>query len=330
MNFIERTIEKVRRNAPLPLPVDIALRVATLGQRAGMALRKLHAPVHVAAKVVSIGNITAGGTGKTPAVIARAIEECRSGRRVAVVTRGYHSPKTAEPLAIAPGARSQELAEFVGDEAVLIARRAQEALVIKSRDRVAGALMAIKDFGCETIILDDGFQSVRLARDEDVVLIDAANPFGNGCLVPRGILREPLTALQRATRFVLTRCDQANDLEALVSRLQVLCPGTPIVRTRHRPCGLWRVYDGVSRRLGALTGRRIRAVCGIGHPEAFFLTLESLGAVVAERRAYPDHGALPDSAWDGQDWVVVTEKDAVRLRNAPENVYALAIELQEM
>lgn len=329
MKWIDTNLERVRAGAPIPLPLAALLTAATPLVRLGMWRRRRLPRVRVSAQVISFGNITAGGTGKTPAVIEYARRCVDAGRRVAVVTRGYGSRRITEPALLEPGQPLPCLARDFGDEAALIAHCVPGIHVVKSADRVAGARFAIERLGCDVIILDDGYQYLPLERDENILLIDATNPFGNGRLVPRGILREPLAAMARATSIVLTRCDQTADPGATVARIRALCPGIPIRLTRHAPARLWRVADGEPQPVEALQGREIEARCAIGNPAAFFQTLEGLGAKTVSRTAHRDHArmtALPDTE---ACWVVVTEKDAVRLENPPPNVYALGVDLAD-
>ncbi len=326
--FAYRLAERIRRNEPIPLPLSVVLHAATPAVRAGMWLRLRRPRVRVDARVISFGNITAGGTGKTPAVIERARAEMASGHRVAVLTRGYGTRQETNPLAFDPEHPVDDPYRLLGDEPALIARKVPGAIIVKCADRVAAARMAIETFNADTLILDDGFQHVSLERDENVAVIDATNPFGNGALIPRGILREPVHALRRATSILLTRCDQTADLQALRATLRDVCPDTPVRMTRHAPRNLLRLADGECLPLDAVRGRRIRAVCGIANPEGFFRTLESLGAELVERVTLPDHHEIPRAALTGTDMVIVTEKDASRLNDATENVCALAIELE--
>lgn len=331
MRRLQQIAEAVRRGEPLPPHWRAILTAATPLTRLGMRWRLSGPRERVDARVVSFGNITAGGTGKTPAVVERARMEVAAGRRVAVLTRGYGSGGRRDLWAVdSTTASGPELAEFVGDEPALILRRVPEVRVIKGADRVSAARLAIERFGCDTLILDDGFQYVRLERDENIALIDATNPFGNGRVLPRGILREPPSALARATHIILTRCDQAGELAPLLERLAELAPGVPIRRTRHAPVGLWRVADDAPLSLEEIRGQTIDAACAIGHPEAFFATLEGLGARLIERHAFPDHRRFDPAALSHARPVVVTEKDAVRLADPPDNVYALSVDLQDV
>ncbi len=328
MSTLEELVGKVRRGERLPPTLSMLLHAASVVPRAGMWWRMRQMPVRVDARVISIGNLTAGGTGKTPAVIARAAKETGKGNRVAVLTRGYGSRTENTPRTLSPGETA--LASELGDEPALIARRVPGVTIVKGADRVAGARHAIEALQCDTLILDDGYQYVGLRRDENVLVIDATNPFGNGYLVPRGILREPVDAADRATEIVLTRCDQAEDaLQDLTAFLRVVSGGCRIRHTRHAPKRLWRVRDGEEVPLERLQERPVRAVCSIGHPSAFFATLETLGATLCERHAQLDHTPIPSSLLQGKEITVVTEKDAVRIEDAPEEVYALGVDLEQ-
>jgi len=322
--------EKVRTGADLPVPMAALLSAATPVTRIGMWARLLGPRVRVAAHVVSFGNITAGGTGKTPAVIERAELAINAGAKVGVITRGYHGELKGGPHVYDGSLPSWELARQFGDEPALIYRRVPGIVLVKSPDRVAGAERAVSEYKCDTLLLDDGFQYVRLERDENILLLDASNPFGNERLLPRGILREPLSAMKRATEILLTRCDQARDVEALVNRIRSICGHTPIRKTRHAPTHMWRVRDGEEHTLDLLHGADVAAVCAIGNPDAFYATVESLGARIVKRVTYSDHERFDPHAFSDHEVVVTTEKDAVRLNHPPSNLFALAIRLDDI
>jgi len=326
---LQALAEKVRKGEPIPPLWAAALEAATPVVRAGMWLRLQRSRVFVDARVISFGNLTAGGTGKTPAVIERARTESAAGRKVAVLTRGYGSEPVRQPVVV--DAATPNAYALVGDEGALIARKVPGARVVKCPDRVAGARVAMAEYGCDTLILDDGYQYVRLARNENVLLVDATNPFGNGRLVPRGILREPMAAARRATRIILTRCDQADDLPNLMATLLMTAPQAPVRKTRHAPTGLWRIAGGEELPLDTIRERPVKAVCAVACPEAFFKTLEDAGAEVADRVAFTDHADVPQDAFAFEGPVVVTEKDAVRLdpTRIADNVLALAVELED-
>jgi len=329
MSPFDSIAQKVRLGSPLPLPWDLLLRAATPVTRMAMA-RRLRRPVEkVAAQVVSFGNITAGGTGKTPAVIERVQAELDGGRRVAVVTRGYGSARVAEPLVVTAAMTQLEVARLVGDEPALLRHHAPGCVIVKAARRAEGAWLAVEKLRCDVVVLDDGFQHVELARDENICLIDASCPFGNGHLIPRGILREPPHALGRATALTLTRCDQAVDLPALRAALAATVPGVPVRETCHAPVSLWNLRTGETVPLETFAGRQVVALSGIGNPEAFLRTLADSGMKVVESRTYRDHAQLPPESLAGPGTIVTTEKDAMRIADPPDTVYALTIALKD-
>lgn len=319
--------DRVRRGDSVAFPFAALLQAGTVVARAGMWRRLRQTRVPVEARVVSVGNLTAGGTGKTPAVIAHAQAALDAGERVAVLTRGYGVKTGGRTFVVTP--KNTEPRPWLGDEPELVLRRVPGVILVRDANRVRGARTAIEQHGVTLCILDDGFQYVRLERDKDEVLIDAANPFGNGHIIPRGILREPLTALRRATHLTLTRCDMAQNLDDLEAQLRRLCPETPIRKTWHAPTGLWRIADGMEMPIETLATTEINASCAIGHPEAFFATLQRLGAHIAGRRAFADHADIPPESLARNSLTVVTEKDAVRMTNPPHNVWALRIDLRD-
>lgn len=330
MNVVHRLMEKVRTGEQLAAPVAAVLTAATCVPRAGMWLRRRRPRVRVDARVISVGNLTAGGTGKTPAVIERAKRESADGRIVGILTRGYGHTRQLAPIVIAQGHEAARMGDVVGDEPALIASKAPEAFIARAADRVKAARILIETHGCDVLILDDGFQYVHLERDEDIVLIDASNPFGNERLIPRGILREPIGALARATHLILTRCDQAPGLEGLLRRVRALCPDTPIRQTMHAPVRLRRICDGETASVEVLRGRKVSVACAIGSPESFTRTLTDLGATVTESIIDRDHGPLVLPSNFSTGMAIVTEKDAARMRHAPENIWALEIELRDV
>jgi tetraacyldisaccharide 4'-kinase len=268
--------------------------------------------------VVSVGNLTTGGTGKTP-VVRWLAESLRSeGRRVAIISRGYR--------AAAPGQ--------LGDEQLMLARqlnapgRGPDVLIGAHPDRVAAAKAALRDNpGIDVVLLDDGFQHRRLARNFDLVLVSAANPFGYGRVLPRGLLREPLSGLRRASAVLLTHADQAGEAERMsIERVIRQHAGdVPIYHAVHAPAGFHREADGGGVRHGDLAdlrGRRWFAFCGIGSPRTFLEPLERAGGEAVGRRVFGDHHAYSPDDWAvlvseaksaGADVLVTTEKDWVKV-----------------
>jgi tetraacyldisaccharide 4'-kinase len=329
MRFIDRMTAQVRRGDPIPAPIAFALQACTPAVRLGMWHRERQARHHVNAHVVSFGNITAGGTGKTPAVIERARIEIANGRRVAVLTRGYAAPSGVRPydspeLGVTPPYVA------LGDEAALILQKCPGAIVLKDADRVNAAHRAICKYGCDLLILDDGFQYLRLERDENVLMIDATNPFGNGFLIPRGILREPDDALSRATQIVVAHANRATNLEGLTTRLLAYAPAAPIRYTCHAVVGLTNLATGERHPPDWLRGRGLTAVCGIGNPDGFVASLSDFGAQVQRIISSLDHVAATTSHLPETETIVTTEKDAIRGTFAQrKNVFALEIELRD-
>jgi tetraacyldisaccharide 4'-kinase len=259
------------------------------------------------AVVVSVGNLTAGGTGKTPFVEYVAGLLSQRDYRVAVLSRGYGGE----------GGRN--------DEALVLEENLPDVPHLQDHDRVKMAERAIEELESEVLVLDDGFQHRRLARDLDIVLVDATCPWGYGHLLPRGLLREPPSSLRRAGAVVLTRCDQVNpaDLAALRQHIVRLAPGVPLAETIHQPLALLQ-NSGASTSPASLGGATVAGLCGVGNPEAFRRTLTDLGARLCDFRVYPDHhayrrGDVDDLlAWGrrlpGDAVVVTTQKDLVKLR----------------
>lgn len=311
--------------ASLPFRGAVALRAAAYSLGLLRARR-------AALPVVSVGNLTAGGTGKTPLVIALARRLRDRGERVAVLARGYGAERDGE----------------LNDELRLIAAAVPEVEIVAGRDRVAGAAAA-RARGATVALLDDGFQHRRLARDLDFVLVDATEPWGfpPRVLLPRGLLREPPAALRRASAVFLSRAELVgpSELRRLEEEVRATGYAGPLLRTRTRPTRV----ELLAGPAGApspgeepelLAGQAVLAACGIGNPSAFAATLAQLGARISQLVALPDHHAYTAADVDGLERlareravgrVVVTAKDAVKLRPLlaqPSEVTWLALEVE--
>jgi tetraacyldisaccharide 4'-kinase len=260
--------------------------------------------------VVSVGNLTTGGTGKTPVVAWLAASLRDAGHRPAILMRGYG------------GDEPRVLEDILNPDAAADRRRIP---ILADPDRVAAAAQALaEDASITAFLLDDGFQHRRVHRDVDLVLIDATNPFGFGHVLPRGLLREPRRGLARASAFLLTRVDQVSG-EAIASierELRRLKPGAPIYRSRHAASELLDAA-GEAHSIEKLAGNRVFAFCGIGNPASFRRQLEASGAALAGFRAMGDHhrydaGDLASleaaAAASDAEALVTTEKDWVKLR----------------
>ncbi len=281
---------------------------------------------------ISVGNITVGGTGKTPVVeaLARALAGC--GRRVAILSRGYRSKKTASssggdvteatsPRIVSDGQRVLLDPIQAGDEPYLLAKNLPGVAVVVAKRRVKAGQYAVSQMGADTLILDDGFQHLPLRRNLDLVLIDCTNPFGNGRLLPRGILREPLRALKRADRFLLTKANQA-DPEPIKDKLRRINPEAEIIETIHHPLYLEEVISGQRKCPESIRGKDLYVVSAIARPESFENAVERLGGRIIRSIRFLDHhlfssdeiGRILDEAFvAGAEAVVTTQKDAVRL-----------------
>lgn len=257
--------------------------------------------------VISVGNITTGGTGKTPTVAWLVQRLQQRGRHPAIVSRGYHS-----------------LDGEGNDEQRVLAQQCPGTPHVQDRDRVRAAQRCAHAMDCDVILLDDGFQHRRLARDLDVVLIDALNPWGYGHLLPRGLLRESLSGLGRADLLLLTRTDLCEEEQlAAIERTASRYTAAPIVRTAFKPHG-WQTIRGEQVPLETPPGTRLAAFCGIGNPAGFQRTLASIGIEISTDalRVFPDHHHYSDDDvaqlqnWarqNGWDALLTTQKDLVKL-----------------
>jgi tetraacyldisaccharide 4'-kinase len=222
----------------------------------------------------------------------------------------------------------------------MLAKNLPGAVVLTDRDRIRAGQFAIGHFGCDTLILDDGFQYLRLRGQLNLLLIDRTNPFGRGHLLPRGILREPPEQLARASHIFLTKSDGTRDerLESLIRRHRT--GQAPILECRHSPRRLQDLHLAEWLPIGALAGRRVAAFSGIAVPESFESFLKNCGAILVHRRRFPDHyrfteediaQVFENAQLNGAEWVITTEKDAVRLSPNwfyPLRSYFLRIEVE--
>ncbi len=291
----------------IPYRLVVAVRNVCFDWVPGMR-RRLSCPV------ISVGNITVGGTGKTPVVIKIASLLNDRKMKVAILSRGYRS-KSADAAQGGAGGRADN------DETLVMRRRCPQTEVVVNPRRVAGGKRAIAN-GAEVLLLDDGFQHRRLRRDLDIVLIDATVPFGYGRMLPRGLLREPVGSLQRADLVVLTHSDQvdASDKSLLLGRLQRLSNAKPVIQAVHRISGLTDIFGN----LVDIEPRDMLAVifAGIANFSGFRRSVEEIGVKVAAAYEYPDHhdytaeeiAGLKDVALTLEaNALLTTEKDAVKL-----------------
>ena len=278
--------------------------------------------------VVSIGNLTVGGTGKTPLVHWLATRLLDRGRYPAVVSRGYGGRAGRGPLTVSTGAGPLHDAATCGDEPHMLASTTTGIPIVVGSDRCLGAQAACS-LGVDVILLDDGFQHRRIARDLDIVLLDATNPFGNGRLLPAGPLREPLTALRRAGLVLLTRSRHQHDTDAIQREIRRHNPDVTILRAGHRRVG----FRGASR-AAAAAPRRALVFCGIGNPDAFREDVAAEGVEIVAFEPRRDHQPyhrlelerLQQRATALDAVLVTTAKDRARLPSTVPGLLTLEIE----
>jgi len=294
-------------------------------------------PNTLGCQVISVGNLTVGGTGKTPVVEVFARNLQQRGRKVAILSRGYKSKELpflqkmtqritsgkieTPPRVVSDGRRLLLDSWTAGDEPYMLASNLPEVAVVVDKDRVKAGKYAIKELGCDTLILDDGFQYLKLGHRLDIALVDQTNPFGGGSLLPRGLLREPMRNIKRAGFIFITKCEEGGAPE-LKEQLRRLNPHAEISECRHAAKFLKDVFGDTIYDLDKLKGMKIAAVSGIAVPESFENALRSFGAEIVYTRRYTDHhrftqqeiiNTINQSIQRGAEAILTTEKDAVRL-----------------
>lgn len=305
--------------------------------------------------VISIGNLTVGGTGKTPVVekFARALQ--RGGRKVAILSRGYKSidkrrkkswlerlidQNTPDPPRIVSDGKNVLLdSATAGDEPYMLASNLRGVAVVVDKDRVKAGRHAIKELDVDTLLLDDGLQYLHLKHRLDIVLVDRQAPFGNEHLLPRGTLREPPRNIRRASYILITKCNgESND--ALIQRIRRFNRTAEIIECAHRPLYLQHVYRDERLPLDYLQDLYIASLCGIAAPESFESGLRGLGAKIELSRHFADHHRYSEKELRtflqrcvkrDVHAIITTEKDAVRLPKIdplPVPIYYLRVEIE--
>jgi tetraacyldisaccharide 4'-kinase len=273
--------------------------------------------------VVSVGNLTVGGTGKTPMTAWIAAYLLKRGKRVAVLTRGYGGTLEGQVAVVADGRQRLLSPEEAGDEPCLLADQLPELIVVMGSNRYAAGLMAMEKFSPDIFILDDGFQHLRLQRDLDILLLDAAKPLGNGYALPAGLLRETVAAAARADLVVFTRCGKEQHPAMKIP------PGIPLCRAYHALSGCRPADGGAVCPFSELAPLLGLAFAGIGDPEAFFDSLEAAGLRLAATLSFPDHTAYGEAEvaalarlrrTSRADYLITTAKDAVKLGSCGDSV----------
>ena len=307
-------------------------------------------------RVISVGNIVVGGTGKTPAVITIAKHLQREGMQVAILLRGYKRRVREKVTIVSDGEKVCTSLVESGDEAYMMAKYLRNVPILVGKCRYSAGQVALERFKVDVLLLDDGFQHRQLARDVDILTIPATHPFGSPAkLIPAGTLREPLTALRRADLILLTHADIPNISAHIKKLVKPLAPNIPVLTSTHQPTHLYplvtsyqlpvtsyqRVFikreplltghwtlDTGNYDIKELKGQRVLAVCGIGNPEAFVATLTRCSVASVELLAFPDHHVYTET--DKQqiettfqetaaDLIVTTQKDEQKVADFVDN-----------
>lgn len=325
----------------------ITLALAPLGRLYGVAIKARRALYRsgrfrtreLGAPVISVGNLTTGGTGKTPLVEWIANELAQKGLRVCILTRGYGRRRSGNRVIVSNGSEILANASQAGDEPLLLAERLQGlAAVICDADRVSAASWAKENLKSDLFVLDDGFQHLRVARDLNILTIDATNPWGNRRLLPAGILRESPAEMARADCIVITRADDANQTDELQRNIDELSVGRPTFRSHMTLRGL-RQVAGHQSPVGAdeIQASRAVAFCGVGNPESFFSLVRRAGYQLCHTKTFRDHHIYSQADMDrvaresnklGAQILLTTAKDEVKLRGLSLGIPCYAVEIE--
>lgn len=307
---------------PLSLPYALVQHL-----RAGLYQAGILQSKHLPRPVISIGNLTVGGTGKTPVTACIARQLLTQGLKVAVLSRGYGGTREGQTTIVSDGEHVFLAAEECGDEPFLLATTVPGLMVVTGSDRYAAGLLALERLAPDIFLLDDGFQHLRLERDLNILLLDCTRPFGNGWTLPAGLLREPKSASARADLIIQTRCPEGVTVTPAIA-------GTPLCCARHRLVDAIPLTGGEARTLESLQGRKIVAFAGIAEPQAFFDELLARGLDLVATLCLPDHVIYDDARINeianamqtaGADYALTTEKDGVKLKHLPEELAKITL-----
>lgn len=287
--------------------------------------------------VIVVGNITVGGTGKTPVVEKLAKTLQQNGRKVGIISRGYKSKNESlsrkilrfvtngavtPPKIVSDGKNVLLSSKLAGDEPYMLANNLPGVIVICDKNRVKAGYFAIKDFGCDTLVLDDGFQYLKLRGSLNICLVDSTNPFGNERLLPRGILREPLHRLSKADYILITKTKKIQQCEELHQTIRIHNSLAKIIYCKHTPRFLVDIKSEEEKNLDFIKEKKVAVFSGIAYPESFEGTIKEQGAEIIYAKRFLDHHRFSAGeiktvfmeAFDtGAEMILTTEKDAVRL-----------------
>lgn len=275
-------------------------------------------------KVISIGNLVAGGTGKTPHTALLALFLQGKGVKTAVLSRGYRGTETRKGAVISDGKSILGTVEEGGEEPFLLAQKLPGVPVVVGKDRYRSGMFCARQWQTEWVVLDDGFQHLSLKRDVDILLLPAHRPLGSERLLPLGLLREPIKEMKRADIILITHSERLDPSgkNKLAREIQSRTPTTPFFFSEHKPVSLWRYQDKEVLPLSCLEGKSLLAFCGLAEPESLAFSLKQLGARVARLVPFPDHHfyqeedkrSLENGSRSSQvHLLITTEKDALKL-----------------
>ncbi len=327
LNYLLNIISN-NKNGLLPIIIKFLLKVLSFLYGFAIIIRNFMYDKNilkqgrVAAKTISIGNITTGGTGKTPAVEAFATELKKLGNNIVIISRGYKGDNQ-EPLVVSNGDEILMGSKFAGDEAFMLANKLSDIPVVICKDRLKAAEYVEAEFDPDIILLDDSFQHRKIIRDYDIVLIDATNPFGYNHLIPRGLLRESKNSLKRADGFIITRVDQVSNerLHEIIEELKSFNDLSYIYLSNHVPSHLQSI-NGEKIGLNKLKNKDIIAFSGLGNPRAFESSLEKQDCNLVKHFIFPDHHIysrgdfkqiVEQFTTENIDYLITTGKDLVKL-----------------
>ncbi|SMP49968.1 lipid-A-disaccharide kinase [Neorhodopirellula lusitana] len=316
MNFDHQALLSGQKKGPVATSARLGLHFASWLYGGAARFRRYQydhhrKPIHQAGvPVISVGNLTTGGTGKTPIVCDLCSQLRQLGAQVAIVSRGYGAGESG-----------------VNDEAMELAARLPDVPHVQHPDRVEAARIAVEELEAEVLVMDDGFQHRRLHRDLDIVVIDATCPFGFGYQLPRGYLREPISSLRRADLIVVSRSDQVQPTQRqhLKEALHIHAPNIPVINTVHRPSSV-QYAQAPAEPISSLSQRKIALISAIGNPDAFERSVQDCNGQLIAHRKLPDHDAFDrETRQELRTWVdslkqstsvdllLCTHKDAVKL-----------------
>jgi tetraacyldisaccharide 4'-kinase len=291
-------------------------------------------------KTISVGNITVGGTGKTPLVAMISETLLNEGEKVCILTRGYGRDNPKERVLVADGQRILADAREAGDEPFELAQKLSgKAVIVADANRAEAGKWALAEFGVTVFILDDGFQHLRLRRDLDLVLLDATNPFGNGKMLPAGVLRESVHSLKHADAVIITRTNLAADVSAIKTKVVEINPDCRIFASRNEFTDPIKLKGFLSEKKtypkAKIQNLKATAFCALGNPDNFFAQLKQEGFSLTASQSFPDHHIYTQSeiknlekkaVESGAEILLTTAKDAVKLTHLKFNLPCFVME----